>query len=164
MYFPTKNPTNIFHCKKASKNAEFQLYAIPLYILESNPYTVKTIKRTTILLSHRYNFPFKNSIIIYIAIKSVKTSSQYPIIGLLKFNSNAKLKGNSIIAIINNVCLFFLIFIIQRCTLPFPPFFIKFSTSDTVTLLKSPSIECFRQLAATANSIASLSFLPVIKL
>ena len=42
-------------------------------------------------------------------------------------------------------------------TLPFPPFFIKSSTSDTVTRLKSPSIECFKQLAATANSIALLS-------
>lgn len=41
-----------------------------------------------------------------------------------------------------------------RCTLPeaSPPF--NFSTSANVTLLKSPIIECFKQLAATANSSA----------
>ena len=43
------------------------------------------------------------------------------------------------------------------CTLPEPSPFASFSTSSDVTLLKSPSIVCFRQLAATANSSASLS-------
>lgn len=41
----------------------------------------------------------------------------------------------------------------QRCTLPeaSPP--ASFETSSTVTMLKSPSMLCFRQLAATANSM-----------
>ncbi len=43
------------------------------------------------------------------------------------------------------------------CTLPEPSPFMRFSTSDTDTLLKSPLIECLRQLAATANSKALAS-------
>ena len=41
----------------------------------------------------------------------------------------------------------------QRCTLPeaSPP--ASLETSSTVTILKSPSMLCFRQLAATANSM-----------
>ena len=48
-----------------------------------------------------------------------------------------------------NTCLFYL------CTRPeaSPP--ASFFTSSTLTMLKSPSIECFKQLAATANSIVS---------
>ena len=34
---------------------------------------------------------------------------------------------------------------------PSPP--ANFNTSSMLTMLKSPSIECFKQLAATANSI-----------
>ena len=41
-------------------------------------------------------------------------------------------------------------------TLPDPSPFASFSTSETVTRLKSPKIECFRQEAATANSNACL--------
>lgn len=41
------------------------------------------------------------------------------------------------------------------CTLPDPPSFSKAFTSATVDRLKSPVTECFRQLAATANSNAS---------
>ena len=43
----------------------------------------------------------------------------------------------------------------QRCTRPEPPPFSSDLTSSTVTRLKSPGIECFRQLDATANSSAS---------
>jgi len=48
-----------------------------------------------------------------------------------------------------------------RCTLPdaSPP--ANFCTSSTDTWLKSPSIECFRQLAATANSTLSLGEKPL---
>ena len=48
-----------------------------------------------------------------------------------------------------NTCLFYL------CTRPeaSPP--ASFFTSSTLTMLKSPSMECFKQLAATANSIVS---------
>ncbi len=42
-----------------------------------------------------------------------------------------------------------------RCTRPDPPPFSSAFTSSTVNRLKSPGIECFKQLAATANSSAS---------
>ena len=42
-------------------------------------------------------------------------------------------------------------------TLPDPSPSASFLTSSILTLLKSPSIVCLRQLAATANSSASLS-------
>ena len=42
-----------------------------------------------------------------------------------------------------------------RCTRPEPPSFKSAFTSATFTRLKSPGIECFRQLAATANSSVS---------
>ena len=41
-----------------------------------------------------------------------------------------------------------------RCTLPVPSPPMSFVTSETFTRLKSPMTECFRQLAATANSSA----------
>ena len=47
----------------------------------------------------------------------------------------------------------------QRCTRPEPSPPASFSTSATVMRLKSPSIECLRAEAATANSMAAwLSF------
>ena len=42
----------------------------------------------------------------------------------------------------------------HRCTLPVPSPPMSFVTSETFTRLKSPMTECFRQLAATANSSA----------
>src|SRR6476659_7186449 len=45
------------------------------------------------------------------------------------------------------------------CTRPDPPPFNSAFTSSTVNRLKSPGIECFKQLAATANSRASLCVL-----
>ena len=45
---------------------------------------------------------------------------------------------------------------------PSPP--ASFSTSETETMLKSPSMECFRAEAATANSMASWVLLPVSRL
>ena len=44
---------------------------------------------------------------------------------------------------------------IQRKTLPEPPSLSRALISSTVVRLKSPAVECFRQLAATANSSAS---------
>ena len=41
-----------------------------------------------------------------------------------------------------------------RCTLPVPSPPMSLVTSETFTRLKSPMTECFRQLAATANSSA----------
>ena len=41
-----------------------------------------------------------------------------------------------------------------RCTRPEPSPPASFVTSSTETMLKSPSTECFRQEAATANSMA----------
>lgn len=50
---------------------------------------------------------------------------------------------------------------IYRCTRPEPSPPASFSTSETVTRLKSPSMECFRAEAATANSIALWLSLPL---
>lgn len=61
----------------------------------------------TILLSALYNFFLANKIIIYIAIITVSNSSQYPIVGLLIFNSSDKLNGNITIAKISKDCLLF---------------------------------------------------------
>ena len=46
------------------------------------------------------------------------------------------------------------------CTLPDPSPPASFSTSETLTRLKSPSMECFRADAATANSMAAWVDLP----
>ena len=51
--------------------------------------------------------------------------------------------------------------IFYLCTLPEPSPPASFSTSLTLTLLKSPSIECLRADAATANSIAPCESLPL---
>ena len=48
-----------------------------------------------------------------------------------------------------------------RCTRPEPSPPASFSTSATVTRLKSPSMECFRAEAATANSMALWLSLPL---
>ena len=48
-----------------------------------------------------------------------------------------------------------------RCTRPEPSPPASFSTSETVTRLKSPSMECFRAEAATANSMALWLSLPL---
>ena len=49
--------------------------------------------------------------------------------------------------------------VFYRCTRPDPSPPASFSTSATVTRLKSPSMECFNAEAATANSMACwLSF------
>ena len=50
---------------------------------------------------------------------------------------------------------------IYRCTRPEPSPPASFSTSETVTRLKSPSMECFRAEAATANSMALWLSLPL---
>lgn len=42
-----------------------------------------------------------------------------------------------------------------RCTRPVASPSLSFTTSETLTRLKSPIMECLRQLAATANSSAS---------
>ena len=44
--------------------------------------------------------------------------------------------------------------VLYLCTLPVPSPPMSFVTSETFTRLKSPMTECFRQLAATANSSA----------
>lgn len=50
---------------------------------------------------------------------------------------------------------------VYRCTLPEPSPPASLLTSSTETKLQSPSMVCFRQLAATANSIASCGPKPV---